>query len=234
MPQKSTPTPFLTPFEECLQLELNLPPLTHFNLRPQEKRTHDNYKQLLCTLKQDMKNHSVAIIAAHKGPGLILIHKTTLAAFYSEYLDTTGYLITATQYLSCIAKLKHALGQIEANTNLHNTDDRPPTMYLKNKNPKPTITTETTQHNEIYIYTIGPKQLTKRISRPIVNHKNSITTCTSSFLRKHITPIIENCPYLTQKHLRNNKTTEPIRRTRRNILWKHRSLLPQHPTQPSD
>ena len=131
-PQRSTPTPFLTPFEECLTLQENLPPLTHFNLRPYEKRTHEKYNKLLTNLKEELKTKHLAIVAADKGPGLILIQNKTLATIYEEYLNKTGNLITATQYIHCIRKLKDALLEIEDHTNLQNTDDRTPTMYFKN------------------------------------------------------------------------------------------------------
>ena len=77
------------------------------------------------------------------------------------------------------------------------TDDRPPTMYFKIKTHKPTFHTNQTEEMEIYTYTNGAKELTP-ISRPIINHRNSVTTHCSKILRDMITPIINNSDYLTK------------------------------------
>ena len=77
------------------------------------------------------------------------------------------------------------------------TDDRPPTLYFKIKTHKPYFITNTTSQPEIYTYNNGPKELTP-IARPIINHRNSITTHTSTMLRKYIKPIITNSKYLTK------------------------------------
>ena len=77
------------------------------------------------------------------------------------------------------------------------TDDRPPTLYFKIKTHKPTFITHETSQPEVYTYSNVAKDLTK-IARPIINHKNSITTHTSSSLRKLITPIIAESKYLTK------------------------------------
>ena len=46
---------------------------------------------------------------------------------------------------------------------------------------------------EMYLYNIGAKELIE-ITRPIINHKNSVTTQCGSILRKLITPTITAFP----------------------------------------
>ena len=76
-------------------------------------------------------------------------------------------------------------------------DDRPPTLYFKIKTHEDQFITTIKDQMEIYLYNMGPKELSE-IARPIINHKNSITTQSSYILRKLITPIITTCPYLTK------------------------------------
>ena len=77
------------------------------------------------------------------------------------------------------------------------TDDRPPTCYFKIKTHKAAFRNYTTAEPHIHIYTLGGKSLAN-LSRPIIDHKNSITTHCSNILRKLITPIINNSPFLTR------------------------------------
>ncbi|KAI6658717.1 hypothetical protein LOD99_10949 [Oopsacas minuta] len=70
-------------------------------------------------------------------------------------------------------------------------------MYFKIKTHKPTSITHSTEYPEIYTYTNEAKNLVD-ISRPIINHKNTITSCASKTIRNIITPIIQLHPYLTQ------------------------------------
>ena len=51
-----------------------------------------------------------------------------------------------------------------------NTDDRPPTMYLKIKNHKPTFHHTTTQYRYTCMYTNGANDLLP-ITRAIINQK---------------------------------------------------------------
>ena len=76
-PQESTATPFLSNFHSCLTLETNNPPLTHFQTTQRHTRTYTKYKNLLNTLKRDLKTHSLTIVSADKGPGLILLEQNT-------------------------------------------------------------------------------------------------------------------------------------------------------------
>ena len=70
-------------------------------------------------------------------------------------------------------------------------------MYFKIKTHKTTFHANETEEMEIYTYTNGAKELTA-ISRPIINHRNSVTTHCSTILREMITPIIHNSQYLTK------------------------------------
>ena len=197
LPQDSTATPFLTNFQKCLTLETNNPPLTHFQTTHRHTRTYTKYKTLLTTLKRDLKTNGLTIVSADKGPGLIILEQTTLTDIYNLYFTKTGHKVQTDQYKNILRKLKQTIIQIDESTKLLNTDDRPPTIYFKLKTHKPTFLTTTTIKNEIYTYTNGAQSFLP-ISRAIVNHKTSITACCSNFLRPHITPIIANCPYLTQ------------------------------------
>ena len=128
---------------------------------------------------------------------MILLETNTLTDIYDLYYTKTGHKVQTDKYKNTLRKLKQTILHIDDTTKLQNTDDSPPTIYFKLKTHKPTFLTQTTIKNEIYIYTNGGKSFLP-ISRAIVNHKTSITACCSYFLRKHITPIISNCPYLIQ------------------------------------
>ena len=80
---------------------------------------------------------------------------------------------------------------------MNNTDDRPPTIYFKIKTHKTTFHHTTTQHENIYIYSNGAKDLLP-ITRAIINHKNTITSSCSNIFRVLIQPIIRDNPYLTE------------------------------------
>ena len=83
------------------------------------------------------------------------------------------------------------------NRQMDKTDDRALTIYFKIKLPRPPLLHKTTQSNEIYTYRNGARELLP-IARPIINHKNSITSSSCENLRILIKAIIEENPYLTK------------------------------------
>ncbi|KAI6649852.1 hypothetical protein LOD99_6402 [Oopsacas minuta] len=196
-PQEDRPNPFLTSFRGILNLETNTPPLTYYQISRPEQRTYNRYSHLLQQLKENVKRENVQILSADKGPGLVIVKTFTVMRLYQLYLGKAATNVPPTTYMSAISRLKNALYKLNPDTQLQNTDDRVPTMYFKIKTHKATFLTHTTQHPEIYTYSNGAKELVE-ISRPIINHKNTITSCASKAIRNLITPIIQLHPYLTQ------------------------------------
>ena len=196
--QKSNPQPFLSPFEHLLKLSTNTPPLTHFLTDNKRQATYDKYNKLLTDLKQALKKEQLSIVSCDKGPGLLLIENNSLQALYKQYLTGNAKLINSIDIIhNTLNNLKTSLLHVDIKAKITNTDDRIPTFYFKIKTHKTAFITTTTKFTEILAYDLGPKTLSK-ISRPVVNHKTSITTLTSQYLRYLITPIIENCTFLTQ------------------------------------
>ena len=192
------PTPGPTPFEEILNLEHNIPPLTHFTLNNKVQHTYNYYDRLLQQLKQHLRAEKLQILSADNGPGLILIPMKELTELYREHLQQNATTASIHQYNETLRRLKVILYLMKVNIPPQaTTDDRPPTCYFKIKTHKPAFTNYTTAEPHIHIYTLGGKALSS-LSRPIINHKNSITTHCSNILRKLITPIINNSPFLTK------------------------------------
>ena len=180
---------------ENLNLET---PLTHYTQTNTTRRTYEHYEQLLDTLKRRLKAEQLQIIQADKGPGLLVIHNTTLTDIYKQYLQTNATTVSASTYNESVRRLKLFLYLMDLEIGPEAvTDDRPPTLYFKIKTHKPTFITHEAGQPEVYTYLNGAKNLTN-IARPIINHRNSITTHTSSCLRKFITPIIAESKYLTK------------------------------------
>ena len=196
-PQTPTPTPFLSPYNHLLNLISNSPPLTKFLTPKGRQRTYNTYNKLLTNLKTILKKEKLSVVASDKGPGLILIGTSELHKIYLNYLETNATQMHPQVYIKSLATLKTSLFELRQQTPMDNTDDRVPTFYFKIKTHKPVFKTETTKFMEIYTYKLGAKELTK-ISRPIVNHKTSITCLCSDFLRHLLTPHIELNPYLTR------------------------------------
>ena len=167
--------PFLTSYEGILKLENNLPPLTQFTLDNETQRTYEKYEHLLNDLKQRLKTEKLQILQADKGLGLLLIHNNSLRDMYNEYLKQKATQITPDGYVTILIKLQMSLSR---------------TTKMKQ-------TSTTTGHLEIFTYSNGVKELAE-ISRLIIDHRNSITSQCSSFLRHLITPINQHCSYLTK------------------------------------
>ena len=51
--------PFLTPYEGILQLEANIPPLTKFQQTKRTDKIHEQYEELLNTLKRTLKTEKL-------------------------------------------------------------------------------------------------------------------------------------------------------------------------------
>ena len=168
------PTTHYSPgMKESSTYNTHTPPLTHYAQTNKTKHTYEYYDNLLDTLKRRLKTEKLQILQADKGPGLLLIHNTTLTDIYSEYLHTNATTVTTLHYNEALRKLRLVLylKRIEIGPGAE-TDDRPPTLYFKIKTHKPSFITNTTSQPEIYTYTNGPKQFTP-IARPII-----ITPCT--------------------------------------------------------
>eukprot|EP00800_Vazella_pourtalesii_P012414 TRINITY_DN2925_c0_g1_i2.p1 TRINITY_DN2925_c0_g1~~TRINITY_DN2925_c0_g1_i2.p1 ORF type:complete len:432 (-),score=12.92 TRINITY_DN2925_c0_g1_i2:1261-2556(-) len=198
LPQIQTEHPFLTPYEGILRLQENILPLTHFTQNNATKQTYDTYERLFNKLKQHLKTEKLQILQADKGPGLILIHNSTLTEIYNNYLQTNGTQITNVQYNNTVRRIKHILYLMNVNIKEDTTtDDRLPTMYFKIKTHKQSFQTYPINHPEIYTYTLGAKDLTN-IARPIINHKNRINTHCSNVLTTLSSPIIADSKFLTK------------------------------------
>ena len=148
-------------------------------------------------MKDALKTDKLSIVACDKGPGLLLMGNNTLQSTYQEYLKGNSFITSNLDIKKALFGLKNSLLEVDSRASIINTDDRVPTFYFKIKTHKDTFTTNTTRFSEIFSYNLGPKTLAK-IARPVVNHKTSITCLSSQYLRKFITPIIEQSPYLTQ------------------------------------
>ena len=189
---------FLSPFEGILNLQHNIPPLTHFAQNNKVQQTYSHYDRLLLQLKQHLRTEKLQILSADKGPGLILIPTKELTELYREHLQQNATTATMQQYNETLRRLKVILYLMKVNIPPQAaTDDRPPTCYFKVKTHKAAFRNYTTAEPHIHIYTLGGKALAN-LSRPIINHKNSITTHCSNVLQKLITPIINNSPLLTK------------------------------------
>ncbi|KAI6661170.1 hypothetical protein LOD99_10149 [Oopsacas minuta] len=116
---------------------------------------------------------------------------------YLLYLSKKSTNVHPLIYLQALKSLKETLANVNPDTQLKNTDDRVPTMYFKVKTYKASFSTSTTQYPEIYTCTHSSQDLVD-ICRPIVNHKNTITSSISKIIRTLLTPTIETRPYLTQ------------------------------------
>ena len=192
---KGKPQPFLTPFQHLINLTTNTHTLTHFLTDSKRQSTYTKYNNLLETLKTALKKEQLSLISCDKGPGLLLIDKTTLQSLYQEYLKGNAILIPAFDILNTLKALKLSLLNVDRHAQLANTDDTIPTFYFKIN--KEAFETTTTKYNEIRAYNLELITLAT-IARPVVNHKTSITALTSQYLRQHITPIIEAFIFLTQ------------------------------------
>ena len=195
--QTPNPTPFLTPFDHLLNLKTNTPPLTQFLTDSKRDKTYRRFNTLLKEMKDALKTDKLSIVACDKGPGLLLMGNNTLQSTYQEYLKGNSFITSNLDIKKALLGLKNSLLEVDSRASIINTDDRVPTFYFKIKTHKNTFTTNTTRFSEIFSYNLGPKTLAK-IARPVVNHKTSITCLSSQYLRKFITPIIEQSPYLTQ------------------------------------
>ena len=137
-----------TPFEGILNLNNNLPPLTHFQLTHQQQRTYDHYNTLLTKLKKELKTHKLKILQADKGPGLIILQENTLTKLYQLYFENSTTITDTETYLKSLHDLKVIYYMILYDTKMNNTDDRPPTIYFKVKTHKTTFVHTTTQHEK--------------------------------------------------------------------------------------
>ena len=192
LPQPLAQHTFLTPFEGILNLEHNIPPLTHFILNNKAQQTYDHYVILLQQLKQHLQVEKLQILSADKGPGLILIPIKKLTDLYQEHLRNNATKAPHQQLNENLSRLKLILYLVKVNISPQaTTDDRPPTCYFKIKTHTTAFTNYITAEPHIHIYTLGGKELAN-LSRPFINHRNSITTHCSNILRKLITPIIFN------------------------------------------
>ena len=196
-PKEGTSTPFLTPFEGILNLNNNLPPLTHFQLAHQQQRISDHYNTLLTKLKKELKTHKLKILQADKGPGLIILQENTLTKLYQLYFENSTTITDTETYLKSLHDLKVIYYMILYDTKMNNTDDRPPTIYFKVKTHKTTFVHTTTQHENIYTYSNGATDLLP-ITRAIINHKNTITSSCSNIFRELLKPVIQANSYLTE------------------------------------
>eukprot|EP00800_Vazella_pourtalesii_P004074 TRINITY_DN1430_c0_g2_i1.p2 TRINITY_DN1430_c0_g2~~TRINITY_DN1430_c0_g2_i1.p2 ORF type:complete len:171 (-),score=20.88 TRINITY_DN1430_c0_g2_i1:970-1482(-) len=133
LPQGQAENPFLTSYEGILDLERNLPPLTHFTLNHRSENLYEKYENLLDTLRRQLKAEKLQILQADKGPGLLLIHNTTLSDLYTTYLNTNAHKVEAHEYNEVLRQLRVILYMMSINETNTNTDDRPPTMYFKIK-----------------------------------------------------------------------------------------------------
>ena len=98
LPQGQAENPFLTSYEGILNLEINLPPLTHFTLNHRSEKLYEKYENLLDTLKRQLKTEKLQILQADKGPGLLLIHNATLSDLYTTYLNANANKVEAHEY----------------------------------------------------------------------------------------------------------------------------------------
>ncbi|KAI6655495.1 hypothetical protein LOD99_1994 [Oopsacas minuta] len=77
-PQEDQGNPFLTSFQEILNLKENQPPLTSFKPTKQKQPTYNRYSKLLASLKQSLNKENLQILSPDKGPGLLLVPTFTV------------------------------------------------------------------------------------------------------------------------------------------------------------
>ena len=142
--QPQAQNPFLSPFEGILNLEHNIPPLTHFTLNNEAQHTYNHYDRLLQQLKQHLRVEKLQILSTDKGSCLILIPIKELTELYQEHLQKNATKATIQQYNETLRRLKLILYLMEVNISPQaTTDDRPPTCYFKIKTHKlPSPTTQ--------------------------------------------------------------------------------------------
>ena len=144
----------------------------------------DLHKQLSTLLH----HHTLAILMADKGSGMLLIPKTTVTLMYERYAGNFPQEHPQ-QYMTSLNRLKTALLTINEDMHLKSTDDRLPTFYFKIKVHKASFQKcclENTNHPHLYHYQDcnnnnndddddGDLEILYTCSRPIANHQGCIT-----------------------------------------------------------
>ena len=213
--------PFLTPYKDVLKLQTETPLITTFQPTTlAHGKTRDEYAHLVARLKADLHKHSVSIVSADKGSGLLLAANDTLQQMYEAYLTKNGTKVTPEIYQKSVHNLKTALMAISPSVYITNTDDRCPTFYFKIKIHKDAFQNSlhhSGKYPEVYRYTLHMDNLDLfvGISRPVVNHTGCNSTLCTSFLKYNLKRAISKCRYLT------NDIFETVERLREAIPREH-------------
>ena len=199
-PQEPPEQQFTSPMLGLLDLLTGVPPLTHFTQPAWIRKFHRTHSSLITQIRSQLTTLSLTLNQVDKGHGLVVLHKSTLTQIYRSYLRCETTRVPPVKYKQDCDKLRNMLYDLDKNRKSY-TDDRCPNLYFK------------------YIC---------RHTRPIVNHRPSLTTLCSDFFRPHLTPIIKNSVFLVEDVTRlslRSVLTDPrlqfIHTTFRNFTLRH-------------
>ena len=125
------------PLPDTLRRNTNLnadqPPLTKFEQKSNERHIYDTYVRLYKKLQNSLRRDKLKTFQVDKGPGLIILHESTLTELYKLYLNKEATIAETAEYIKILRDLKIILYMTFDNRQMSKTDDRAPTIYFKFK-----------------------------------------------------------------------------------------------------
>ena len=160
------------------------------------RKFHRTHSSLITQIRSQLTALSLTLNQVDKGHGLAVLHKSTLTQIYRSYLRCETTRVPPVKYKADCDKLRNMLYDLDKNRKSY-TDDRCPTLYFKYKTHKSIFKVEPVLSAAVYHIKIDIATLCRH-TRPIVNHRPSLTTLCSDFFRPHLTPIIKNSVFLVE------------------------------------